>query len=94
VEIGESGARLLRASAGVPPRRPHAIGRAARVRGALGSRGLTRPAAKFGLREKSVRAGRGPLSRLAGTRAWTLSVLVYAASEESPAGPHAEFGFS
>ena len=33
----------------------------------------------------SVEAGRGPLSRLAGTRAQTLAALGYAASEESPA---------
>jgi hypothetical protein len=34
---------------------------------------------------KSVHAGRGPLSRLAGTRARTLAALVYAAAEKSPA---------
>jgi hypothetical protein len=39
----ESGARLVRAAGVRPARRPHAIGRAARVRGAIGSRVLMQP---------------------------------------------------
>ena len=40
------------------------------------------------------RTGRWLLSRLAGTRARTLAALVYAASESTPAHPHAELGLS
>ena len=66
-------------------RRPHAIGRAARVRGALGSRVLTRLAEHASTVRRSLQASRGPLSRLAGTRARTPAALGYAASEVSPA---------
>jgi hypothetical protein len=64
-------------------RRPHANGRAdaAMARSAAGA-----------LRGR--RTGRGPLSRLAGTRARTLAALVYAASESTPPHPHAELELS
>jgi hypothetical protein len=66
------GARLLRASAGVrPARRPHAIGRAARVRGALGFRVLMRPADRSGApvptRWRASEAARGARLRRLGS---------------------------
>jgi hypothetical protein len=84
---GHSGKRRS-ASAGLrreyPARRPHAIGRASRVRGALGFRVLTRLAGYSAVVSRHLHASRGPLSLLAGTRAQTLSALGYAASEVSP----------
>ena len=75
----ESGARLLRAGWGRPRggRMPTAALRASMARSAAGS-----------LRDR--RTGRGPLSRLAGTRAGTLGARVYAAAESSPPRPRAE----
>ena len=94
VALGKVALGFCGLAPGYPARRPHAIGRAARVRWRARHPGPYATGSKIYDKSEGVQASRGPLSLLAGNRAKTPGALGYAASEVSPARPRAELGLS